>query len=114
MRSKLFVLIVACVAFARLGAGAAHADAISCGNQLVSSGDSMYDVRTRCGVPDMTLARVEYRTLYAQAAGPCFNINGQLRCGSAASQTVPISVEEWTYDFGPHQFVRTLVFEQGV
>lgn len=80
----------------------AHAaDSLRCGNKLVGTGDSTYDVRVRCGEPAFTTRRVEYRT----AAG--------WLPGTSASHTVEVVIEEWTYDFGPQRFVQHLLFEQG-
>lgn len=82
-------------------AGAVSADTLRCGNKLVSTGDTLYDVRGRCGEPAHTTRRVEYRTV--SGWGP----------GLGAARTVEIVIDEWTYDFGPRKFVQHLIFEQG-
>ncbi len=84
-----------------------------CGSRLVFEGDSLYDVRSRCGVPDASSQHVEYRTLRRLANGPCFKQQGQLICGHVEEHTVEIVIDEWTYDFGSSSFIRTLTFEQG-
>lgn len=84
-----------------IGAGSASADSMRCGNKLVASGDTLYDVRGRCGEPAFAIQRVEYRSV--SGWGP----------GVGASRTIEIVIDEWTYDFGPQKFVQHLIFEQG-
>jgi hypothetical protein len=94
-------------------AGAARADGMRCGSRLVSEGDLLYDVRSRCGDPDATSQRVEYRTVRTFVNGPCYQEQGQLRCGRVVERTIEVVIDEWVYDQGSHRFVRYLTFEQG-
>ena len=109
MRRSVRVLLArACAPFAlALALGSswpverARADTMRCGNKLVSTGDLLYDVRGRCGEPTFARQHVEYRTV--SGWGP----------GVGAARTIEVVIDEWTYDFGPRQFVQHLIFEQG-
>jgi hypothetical protein len=92
--------------------GSAAADGMRCGTRLVSDGDTTYQVRNLCGAPDQAVQRTELRTVSQWVDGPCL-YRGQVRCGSMVQYTVQVQVDEWLYDFGPHQLLRTLVFEDG-
>lgn len=98
-RTSMFLLALALSG--ALYTGAAHADTMRCGSKLVTTGDTLYDVRGRCGEPAFTTRRVEYRTVSGFAPG------------AGASRTLEVVIDEWTYDFGPRKFVQHLIFEQG-
>ncbi len=69
-------------------------DGFRCGNRIVSVGEPAAQVRNKCGAP----ASVDrHEEAYREG-------------GSGAK----ISVELWTYDFGPSSFIRVLRFENGV
>ena len=95
------------------GVSIAHADGMRCGTKLVSDGDSTFEVRSTCGDPHAVDRRTEYRTVRDWIATPCAQVNGRMHCGFVMERTVEVTLDQWTYDFGPHQFVRYLVFEQG-
>lgn len=80
---------------------AGDAFAMRCGNQLVHLGDRQYDVLSKCGEPDYREEREE--ELY-------FRFFRQGRFFEALEE---VTVEEWTYNLGPHMFVRILRFEDG-
>jgi Protein of unknown function (DUF2845) len=103
-------LLAACCAWA---AGTAHADGMRCGSRLVSEGDYLYEVRERCGEPDAASQRVELRTVRSFVNGPCYQEQGQVRCGRMVERTIEVVIDEWVYDRGEHKFVRYLTFEQG-
>ena len=90
----------------------AAADALRCGRKLVSDGDTLYDVRSRCGNPDNAIQRVEFRTVRQWVQGPCIN-NDPRRCGQVVERTIEVTIDEWIYDFGRHQFISYVTFEQG-
>lgn len=92
--------------------GSAHADGLRCGTKLLSDGDSMYEVRNHCGAPEQAVQRTELRTVSRWVDGPC-TYPGQVRCGGFVQYTVEVQVDEWLYDFGPHQLIRNVVFESG-
>ena len=95
-----------------LAAPPAWADTMRCKNKLVTDGDTMYDVRSRCGEAVSQLHRVELRTVRQWVAGPC-RTNDPRSCGQMVERTIEVAIDEWTYDFGPHRFVQYLTFEQG-
>jgi hypothetical protein len=80
-----------------------------CGTQIVSTGDTLYTVRSRCGEPAFATQRTERRRQRVWVDGAC----GSTVCGRMEERSVPIVVDQWTYDFGPDRFVQTLTFEQG-
>lgn len=112
MRRPLAVFWVL-AAFCAWSPGSAQADGMRCGSRLVSEGDLLYEVRQRCGDPDAMSQRVEYRTVRTFVNGPCYQEQGQLRCGQVIERTVEVVIDEWVYDKGEHKFVRYLTFEQG-
>lgn len=89
----------------------ALADGMRCGTKLVSDGDTLYDVHTRCGDPKFKTRRMEQRTIRDWVSTPCVNSGSQ--CGRMVERTVEVQVDEWTYDFGSTQFVRYVTFENG-
>jgi len=101
----------ALVALAVLGLASkpARADGMQCGNRLVTSGDSLYQVRSTCGDPDDARQRIEYRTV--RVPGPCVQENGHRRCET--ERTIEVVIDEWVYDFGKNRFIEYLCFEQG-
>jgi len=91
-------------------AGSAHADGMRCGQRLVSSGDTRYEVRSRCGEPDAADQRTELRQVERRVKVPCGR--GE-HCVRTETLTVEIVVDEWVYDLGPQRFVRYVTFENG-
>jgi hypothetical protein len=91
-----FVSLAVCSLLLSLGLSAApaRADSMRCGDGFVENGSSMYEVQSLCGAPSFTIQRVDYR-----------------RFGNAVVQ---VSIDQWTYDFGPNRFIQTVTFEQGV
>lgn len=113
MQRRLWSIRIALCTLVCLNAASAHADGMRCGSKLVSEGDSPYQVRTVCGSPDSENQWVEYRTMRRWVSTPCFQDRGVVRCGYVEELVVPVAVEQWFYDFGPHSLVRHLTFEQG-
>jgi hypothetical protein len=85
------------------GPVAGRADGMRCGNALITQGDSLLRVRHECGEPTYAAQYVTY--------GSQVVFNPLLRLYS--DLTVPIMVEEWTYNLGPTRFMRKLRFENG-
>jgi hypothetical protein len=81
----------------------ANSDGMRCGNALITRGDSVLRVQHECGDPAYASQYVVY------GLHPVYN--GLLHV--YADETVPITVEEWTYNFGPTRFMRKLRFENG-
>jgi Fe-S cluster assembly scaffold protein SufB len=76
-----------------------YADSVSCSGGIISTGDRSTDVLAKCGSPDSKDSHVEAVTQ---------------RIDADTKQTVYITVEEWTYNFGTNQFLRTIVLKNGV
>ena len=79
------------------------ANAMRCGTRIVVEGDHAIDVLHRCGEPAYVEESVDYR--YRRLAGYYGH--------SHASGLVPVTIETWTYNFGPHRLMRRLRFENG-
>jgi hypothetical protein len=91
----------------------AAADSMRCGDRLVSSGDSTYEVRSTCGEPDAAEQRIEYRTIRIRVPAPCHEEHGCRRCDVEVERTVEVVVDAWTYDFGRNRFIEFVRFEDG-
>ena len=65
-----------------------------------------------CGDPDDAQHSIETRTLPQRVLVPCANGRGG-QCEVVVYQTVQISVDRWTYDFGSNRFLEFAAFEQG-
>jgi hypothetical protein len=112
MSSRSMVCAVALIG--TLGASAASAagtGGLRCGTQLVSLGDTQYDVQATCGPPDSRQQRTEVRTVRHQVRVPC--ADRRAWCSAMVENTVEVPIEEWIYDFGPRRFLQHLLFEQG-
>jgi hypothetical protein len=83
----------------------ARADALRCGDRLVTEGDKDALVRERCGAPSET--RLERKLVPAVIWRDGRRI--QLPGGDRV-----IVVEFWTYNLGPDRFMRQLKLEEGV
>lgn len=83
----------------------AQADSMRCGSQLVGYGDSRSEVRAKCGEP----ADVERRTILRR---PHVDLHGRFLTYNDNSY-VEVSVEVWTYNFGPNKLMRRVQFVDG-
>lgn len=77
----------------------AHADSISCDGGIVSSGDAAVELMLKCGKP-------EWKDLHQEEITDRINPN--------LKQRTYVTVEEWTYNFGPQQFLRIVTLRNGV
>ena len=98
MMKRLILLLLLC------SSAVSASDGMRCGNALITRGDNILRVQHECGDPAYAAQYVVY------GLQPVFN--GVLN-GVYGDQTVPITVEEWTYNFGPTRFMRKLRFENG-
>jgi hypothetical protein len=81
----------------------ARADSLRCDGGLVSVGDSKLDLLGKCGAPTLREAQAEARSLIqVDAAGR-----------GLAGRTSAVTVERWTYNFGPRSFVQYVTLEGG-
>lgn len=77
----------------------ARADSISCDGGIVSDGGSAVDLIIKCGKP-------EWKESYQEEITDQVNPN--------LKQRAYITVEQWTYNFGPQQFLRIVTLQNGV
>ena len=96
------LLLVALLALAC--SSPAFADAMRCGNRLVSNGDTQTQVRDLCGEPSDVQSRFITRR-------PSFVRNGQTYYFGDGYVEIPVEV--WTYNFGPYKLMRRVRFVDG-
>jgi hypothetical protein len=99
MKNKASRLIVLSAALAI--SGPAAADSMRCGTKLMTDGDPLDKVAALCGPP----ASVERREILRPY--------GYHR-GITVHSSYEVSVELWTYNFGPHKLMYRLRFEDGL
>jgi hypothetical protein len=100
------------MASALLLSASSRAEGLRCGEKLASHGASLYEVRAKCGEPDDAQRSIETRTLPQRIQVPCAG-NPTRICETVVYQTVQISIDRWTYDFGNNRFIEFAIFEQG-
>jgi Protein of unknown function (DUF2845) len=71
---------------------------VPCSEQIVSLGDSAGDVIMKCGKPAWKEAREEVL---------------REKLDETKERKVFVTVEEWTYNFGPDKFIRIFTFRNG-
>lgn len=81
--------------------GPAAADSMRCGSKLMTDGDPSDKVLAYCGEP----ASIERREILRGY--------GYHR-GVTVHSAYEVSVEMWTYNFGPHKLMYRLRFEDGL
>jgi hypothetical protein len=96
---------------ALLVTASSQAEGLRCGDKLASHGASLYEVRAKCGEPDDAQHSIETRTVPQKVLTPC--ANGARLCEVIVYQSVQISIDRWTYDFGNNRFLAFARFEQG-
>lgn len=84
---------VASVALLASTAFGTESGSLRCQRGIVSLGDMMAEVVAKCGDPTFTTSRQESR-------------------GDRA-RFWTVTIDDWTYNFGPDQFMYNLVFENG-
>jgi len=100
MKNKLLLALIL------LSLGAQPVWALRCGQLLVLEGDYKIQVLQKCGEPTYQESRVEYRSFSWYGYGPN-------QPGLALGNLVPVYIDEWIYNFGPHRFMQLLTFENG-
>jgi hypothetical protein len=81
----------------------ASAQALRCGNRLVSAGEPKLTVWQKCGEPEATDWYVTYRLVRGPERYPA----------TTPPVYVPVVIELWFYNFGPQRFQQELSFEEG-
>jgi len=75
-----------------------YAIALDCSGGIISAGDSRFDLLKKCGEPDFKDSHdEEFFESFSRGVG----------------RKIIITVEEWTYNFGPRQFMRIVVLKNG-
>jgi hypothetical protein len=77
---------------------AVNAYSMSCAGGVIAPGDRSYDVLAKCGSPNDIESHQEEVILRADAD---------------TREKLFITVEEWTYDLGPTQFIRIVTIKNG-
>jgi hypothetical protein len=83
----------------------ASAQAMECGNKLITRGDSISKVATLCGNP----AQVDRTSIVRSSSGSF--VNGQWVQSGGAQVEIPVEV--WLYNFGPDKLMQQIRFEDG-
>lgn len=98
------------------------ADALRCGSRVVSKGAHKTDVWHKCGEPISIEERVIYTTdhhphRYYSNHRPNHRPNHRQREQQLHKHPrqvgIPITIEEWIYNFGPRRLMQKLQFENG-
>jgi Protein of unknown function (DUF2845) len=98
MRSTGIFLLFLALAWALPGPEVLAAS-LSCESGIISTGDRSIDVLAKCGAPDS-------KESHQEELGERLDDNTR--------QKTFITVEEWTYNFGPTKFMRIVVLKNGV
>lgn len=72
---------------------------LTCDDRVISIGDSKADILIKCGEPFYRESRQEEL---------------KERFDGSGTRTVTVTIEEWTYNFGPQRFTRIITFRNGV
>jgi hypothetical protein len=107
--SMKFLALIMCLP---LSAGA---QSLRCGEGLITEGTTQAEVAARCGQP----AQVDRQALYSEGAaalpgGPAPGNGPPLLPGLVRRSGSEVSVEVWTYNFGPSRLMERIRFENGV
>lgn len=76
-----------------------YADTLNCAGGIISVGDSRVDLLSKCGEPDAKESHDEELSE---------------RLDHDTKQRLFITVEQWTYNYGPSQFMRIVILKNGV
>jgi hypothetical protein len=75
--------------------------------RLVSLGDHMSEVRSKCGDPAFVAQRVEKRRVKVKVRRWVVDQMEEV----VEEREVEVPIDEWTYDMGPSRFIRIVSFE---
>lgn len=92
---------------------AAEAGSFRCGSELAYTGDSPYEVKSKCGEPADVSRHTEQRRVSRRVRRACDTPEGRGYCSVLESREQDVVVERWTYDFGKRRFMMHLTFEEG-
>lgn len=97
-----------------MSGSAAHAGSFRCNSYVIEVGMQKLELSQRCGAPASASSRIERRIVRVkQRALPGVypqNLPNQV---VEVEREVETTIEEWIYNFGPHQFMQRVVIEDG-
>lgn len=100
MRPKALTILLLLLA---LPAFAAETPTMICKNGIVSAKDAMPEVLSKCGEPALKAQRSEARLVQS------WEQYGKKERTIATT----VTIDEWTYNFGPNEFLHLVTFESG-
>lgn len=113
MRSIYFTITLLAVLGFGLAASPASADlGLRCGTRLITGGDSIERVLNECGEPSLVDSWEEER-IHRYPRHFRDDDNDYQDYGPIHRVIVRVTVEEWTYNHGPHRFIDRVRFENG-
>ncbi len=86
---------------------ASEASSLRCGSELVSEGSTRAETVAKCGQPISKDVRTEVDTVKVRERDPSAKVE------LTQERSVVRTIEEWTYNFGPHTFLQHVTFEDG-
>jgi hypothetical protein len=86
-----------------LGCGLAYGDSFRCGKSIIEEGNSTFRLIRKCGRPDWV------EVVEKQIPMRVY----QEYLGRYMYDYTTVRYEEWTYNLGPHQFMRRLRIQHG-
>jgi hypothetical protein len=109
---RLSIVAIIVIGFALSGVNALADLGLRCGTRLITPGDHSARVLKECGEPDYVDSWVEER-IYRYPNPYPGGSGDRERYGPVDGVIVHITVEEWTYDHGPHRFIDRVRIENG-
>jgi len=107
-------LVAGAIGAILLTASAVRADGLTCNGRIVSTGDTLYQVRSLCGEPDDAQHRIETRTVRHRVRVACTREREpNAQCDTTVERSTDVVIDDWTYDFGRQSFIRFLTFFDG-
>jgi len=79
-----------------------------CGTRLVGLGDHVYDVRSKCGDPDLVTQKIEKRRVKHRVRR--WSPKGFAQ-DLTEEREIEVLIDEWVYDLGETRFIRYVWFE---
>jgi hypothetical protein len=102
--TKKLIFLVPVFVLTFLFCCAARVTALQCDNKYISVGSFRDEVLDRCGPPSMSDSWQEQRPVGAYVL-----YYGQY----GGIQSIFVTIDRWTYNLGPRQFMQILTFENG-
>lgn len=86
---------------------------IRCGSRLVSEGATQVELLAICGEPVLRNSRTEIVRTSASTSHKAPGPGGATRTRTQTEIITTRQLDEWTYNFGKHDFLRVVYFENG-